>query len=79
MSEIENADFGTVVQEPAALFDSVPTRESLRDIVLRQVLNGDMSIRKGAETLNVPYRDFYESLPEEYFLEVEEETGKAVV
>lgn len=79
MSEIENADFGIVIQEPTSLLNPVPTRESLRELVLKEVLNGEMSIRKGAEALNMSYRDFYESLPEEYFLEVDEETGKATV
>lgn len=79
MSEIENADFGIVIQEPTSLLNPVPTRESLREHVFKEVLNGEMSIRKGAEALNMSYRDFYESLPEEYFLEVDEETGKATV
>ena len=79
MSEIGDADLGLVIQEPTSILDSKPTSESLRELVYKAVLNGEMSIRKGAEFLNMPYLDFYRSLPEEYFLEVDEETGKATV
>ncbi|MBR0226154.1 MAG: ImmA/IrrE family metallo-endopeptidase [Thermoguttaceae bacterium] len=68
---------GNLEPEPLSEFDAPPDR--FRALVYKAVTLGEMSMRRGSEFLNVPYYDFYNSLPEEYFLETVKENGKAVV